>query len=218
MPDSWNSPDKFNREASQWDENPRRRELASVVAKAIIATTKPTKTMRALEFGCGTGLVTLEIAPLVRVISAIDTSQEMLAVLQEKIRRFGITNIETRQIDLLASLKNGKQEECFDLIYSSMTLHHISDTAEFLNRISSILAPGGMIAIADLDKEDGLFHDDPLEKVHHGFEREELAAMLHTAGFQRTMFETAHLLEKENRERKRAVYPIFLVTALKAKS
>lgn len=218
MPDSWNSPDRFNREASQWDENPRRSELASAVAKAIIATTKPTKTMRVLEFGCGTGLVTLEIAPLVSMISAIDTSQEMLAVLQEKIRRSGMTNIETRQIDLLASLQNGEQEECFDLIYSSMTLHHISDTAEFLNRISSILTPGGMIAIADLDKEDGLFHDDPLEKVHHGFEREELAAMLHTAGFQKTMFETTHLLKKENRERKRAVYPIFLVTALKAKS
>ncbi len=174
--------------------------------------------MRALEFGCGTGLVTLEIAPLVSRISAIDTSREMLAVLQEKIRRSGITNIETRQIDLLTSLQNSKQEECFDLIYSSMTLHHISDTVEFLNRLSSILAPGGMLAIADLDKEDGLFHDDPLEKVHHGFERSELAAMLDVAGFQTASFETAYVIEKENREKRRAVYPVFLVTAKKAKS
>jgi ubiquinone/menaquinone biosynthesis C-methylase UbiE len=217
MPDSWNSPDKFNREASQWDDNPRRSALAQAVAKAIIATAKPSKTMRALEFGCGTGLVTLEIAPLVSMVSAIDTSREMLSVLEEKIRRFGITNIETSGLDLLTHLQKGEEEESFDLIYSSMTLHHISDTAGFLNRISSILAPGGMIAIADLDKEDGLFHDDPLEKVHHGFERGELAVMLEAAGLQTTKFETAYLFEKENREGKRVAYPVFLVTATKAK-
>ncbi len=218
MHDSWNSPDKFNREALQWDENPRRSALALAVSKAIIASASPNKTMRALEFGCGTGLVTMEIASLAGSIVAIDTSREMLAVFHEKIRTSGITNIETREIDLLSPLQNGLQQESFDLIYSSMTLHHISDTAGFLNRISNILAPGGMIAIADLDKEDGLFHDDPLEKVHHGFEREELAAMLEAAGLQKTMFQTAYQFEKENREGKRVVYPVFLVTAIKEKS
>ncbi|NTV05893.1 MAG: class I SAM-dependent methyltransferase [Chlorobiaceae bacterium] len=218
MHDSWNSPDKFNREALQWDENPRRSALALAVSKAIIASASPNKTMRALEFGCGTGLVTMEIASLAGSIVAIDTSREMLAVFYEKIRTSGITNIETREIDLLSPLQNGLQQESFDLIYSSMTLHHISDTAGFLNRISNILAPGGMIAIADLDKEDGLFHDDPLEKVHHGFEREELAAMLEAAGLQKTMFQTAYQFEKENREGKRVVYPVFLVTAIKEKS
>ena len=218
MPDSWNSPDKFNREASQWDDNPRRRALALAVAKAMIATTKPVKTMRALEFGCGTGLVTLEIAPFVRSLSAIDTSREMLAVLQEKIRSSRIMNIETVCIDLLTHIQEDEQAERFDLIYSSMTLHHISDTAGFLNRISSILAPGGMIAIADLDKEDGLFHDDPLEQVHHGFEREELATMIKAAGLHAVTFETAYLFNKENREGKTGTYPVFLVTATKGKS
>ena len=56
MADTWNSADKFNREALQWDENPQRRAVALVVAQAIIAAVKPKKTMHALEFGCGTGL------------------------------------------------------------------------------------------------------------------------------------------------------------------
>ena len=218
MPDTWNSPDKFNREASQWDDNPRRSALALAVAQAIIASTRPTKTMRALEFGCGTGLVTLEIAPLVGSVSAIDTSREMLAVLQEKIRNSRLTNIETKCIDLLSPLQNAAQEESFDLIYSSMTLHHIADTAEFLNHLSNLLAPGGIIAIADLDKEDGLFHDDPLEKVHYGFDREELDALFHAAGLQAVTFETAYLFEKENRAGKKTAYPVFLVTAKKASS
>ena len=218
MHDTWNSPDKFNREASQWDENPRRSALALAVAQAIIASTKPAKTMRALEFGCGTGLVTLEIAPLVGMVSAIDTSSEMLAMFQQKIHTSGIRNIKTTCIDLLSPLQNSLQEASFDLIYSSMTLHHIADTAEFLNYLSNLLAPGGIIAIADLDKEDGLFHDDPQEKVYHGFDRDELAALFNAAGLQAAMFETAYLFEKENREGQTVTYPVFLVTAKKAES
>ena len=218
MPDTWNSPDKFNREATQWDENPRRSSLAFGVAQAIIASTRPAKTMRALEFGCGTGLVTLEIAPLVGTVSAIDTSSEMLAMFQQKIHTSGMTNIKTSCIDLLSPLQNGLQEASFDLIYSSMTLHHIADTAEFLNHLSNLLAPGGIIAIADLDKEDGLFHDDPQEKVHHGFDRDELAALFSAAGLQAVTFETAYLFEKENRKGQTVTYPVFLVTAKKAES
>jgi ubiquinone/menaquinone biosynthesis C-methylase UbiE len=218
MPETWNSSEKFNREALQWDEDPRRSALALAVSKAIIASASPDKTMRALEFGCGTGLVTMEIASLAGSIVAIDTSREMLAVFHEKIRTSGLMNIETREIDLLSPLQNGLQEESFDLIYSSMTLHHISDTAGFLDHISNVLAPGGMIAIADLDKEDGLFHDDPLEKVHHGFEREKLAAMLEASGLQKAIFQTAYQFEKENREGKKVVYPVFLVTAIKEKT
>ena len=213
MADTWNNPDKFNREASQWDENPRRRALALAVAKAIIDAVKPAKTMRALEFGCGTGLVTFEIAPLVERLSAIDTSCEMLTVLQEKISTSQVKNIEVSSIDLSSSSEADEHDQSFELIYSSMTLHHIADTAGFLNRIANFLSPGGIIAIADLDLEDGLFHDDPFEKVHHGFDREKLSDQLKAAGLQVQSFETIYRFEKINRSGITAVYPVFLVTA-----
>ena len=213
MNDIWNSPDKFNREASKWDENPQRRALALSVAQAIITTIKPEKNMNALEFGCGTGLVTLEIAPLVKKISAVDTSIEMLAVLQDKINASGITNIETRSLNLSSSSESDFPEKSFDLIYSSMTLHHIDDTAGFLNRISILLSPGGILTIADLDLEDGMFHDDPLEKVHHGFERRELAALFYDAGLQALSFETIYTINKTNRSGATAAYPVFLSVA-----
>jgi predicted TPR repeat methyltransferase len=215
MADTWNSSDKFNREALLWDENPRRSALALAVSKAIIASTSPNKTMHALEFGCGTGLVTLEIASLAGSIVAIDTSMEMLAVLQEKIRNSLIANIETTCVDLLTYTQNREHEESFDLIYSSMTLHHIRDTEGFLGRIASILTPEGALAIADLDVEDGLFHDDPLEMVHYGFNREKLASSLDAAGMQVTSFETIYTVNKTNRAGINAAYPVFLVTATK---
>ena len=211
----WNSPDKFNREARQWDDNPQRKALAACVAHAIIAAAKPAKSMLALEFGCGTGLVSLAIAPLVQKLHAVDTSREMVAVLQDKIDTFGITNIDVSCLDLLSPSESVLDEQRFDLLYCSMTLHHIGDTAGFLSRISQLLSPGGTICIADLEEEDGLFHDDPLEKVHHGFERDGLAAMLHAAGLEPQSFETIHTLKKINRSGVPASYTIFLVTATK---
>ena len=216
MAESWNSPEKFNREALQWDDNPRRRALALKVANAIITAVEPKKTMHALEFGCGTGLVTLEISPLVGSLLAIDTSKEMLGVLQEKIRSAAISNIKPACLDLFLPLQQGEPETKFDLIYSSMTLHHIADTARFLNRLSTLLLSGSILAIADLDQEDGLFHDDPEEQVHHGFERTALAERLQSAGFEAISFTTAFVMEKLNREGKNASYPIFLVTAKKS--
>jgi len=213
MKDTWNSPDKFNREASKWDENPQRRALALGVAHAIITTINPEKHMNALEFGCGTGLVTLEIAPLVKKLSAVDTSIEMLAVLQDKIKSSGRNNIETRSLNLASASEGDFSEKSFDLIYSSMTLHHIDDTAGFLKRISRLLSPDGILAVADLDLEDGMFHDDPLEKVHPGFDRGELGALFYDAGLQVLSFETIYTINKTNRSGATAAYPVFLSVA-----
>jgi len=218
MIDTWHSADKFNREAAQWDENPQRRAVAFGVAQALIAAVKPEKTMCALEFGCGTGLVSIEIAQFVKRLSAVDTSPEMLAVLQEKIGTFGITNIETSCTNLSASTESALNEQQFELIYSSMTLHHIDDTAAFLNSISALLSPGGIIALADLDLEDGLFHDDPNEKVHYGFDRKALSALLNGAGLQVRSFETIYTFNKTNRAGIIALYPVFLVIATKNQS
>ena len=215
MTDTWNSPDKFNREASLWDENPQRRAVALEVAKAIIAATNPRDTAHALEFGCGTGLVTMKIAPLVKTLSAVDTSSAMLSVLQEKIKTSGLSGIETICTDLSSPSDTFAAEKTFELIYGSMTLHHIDDTAGFLIRISRLLSPGGMLALADLDQEDGMFHDDPLEKVHHGFDRGVLAAMLKAAGLETILFETIYTFNKTNRSGATAAYPVFLVTARK---
>jgi 2-polyprenyl-3-methyl-5-hydroxy-6-metoxy-1,4-benzoquinol methylase len=215
MTQPWNSSEKFNREASEWDNDPRRKALAMAVAQAIIAKTSPLKTMQALEAGCGTGLVSLEIAPLVKRLTAVDTSREMLHVLQKKISVCRIDNIETKHLDLSSPSASLKQGSSFDLIYSSMTLHHISDTARFLNRISTLLAPRGILAIADLDLEDGLFHDDPTEEVHHGFDRAALAALLQAAGLEVASQETIYTIKKKNREENMAEYPVFLCTAIK---
>ena len=74
------------------------------------------------------------------------------------------------------------------------------------------LKDGGIIALADLDTEDGSFHAVGTEGIfHHGFDRDKLRTIVQAAGFDRVEFSTAHIIEGETKD-----YPVFLVTARKA--
>lgn len=64
---------------------------------------------------------------------------------------------------------------------SAMTLHHIPDTDHILRVFHDLLKPGGWLAIADLDREDGSFHE-PKVDVQHGFDRAALATKAKAVG------------------------------------
>jgi len=135
--------------------------------------------MEALDLGCGTGLVTLELQPRVRTITGLDGSAGMLARLAEKARARGLANVRWLQHDLAdAAPLPGR----YDLVASSLTLHHVADAPGLLRRIHAALRPGGWLAIADLEPDGGEFHEDPAGVHHPGFERRELQAWAETAG------------------------------------
>jgi SAM-dependent methyltransferase len=96
----------------------------------------------------------------------------------------------------------------YDLIVSSMTLHHVEDTARLFARFRKHLRAGGWLAIADLDREDGTFHDPGTTDVfHQGFERDRLRAMLAALGFERLTDTTAFVRRRNLRD-----YPVFLIS------
>ena len=158
----------FDSAAATWDENPGRVKMAHDVARAVIETIQPGPAMDVLDFGCGTGLLTLALQPHVRTITAVDSSQGMLDVLDTKIRAQKIANVRTRRVDLE---KGDTLTGQFDLVVSSMTFHHIRDTGMLLDRMAEILKPAGRIAIADLDSDEGKFHDTNDGVFHYGFDR-----------------------------------------------
>ena len=212
---SWSDSQRFDSKASEWDANAVRAALADAVSRAIIAHMPVKRPENALEFGCGTGLVTLKVAPHCVILTAVDTSGEMLRVLDEKLIVDGVPNVMTELLDLTLPGSASRLSGNFDFVFSSMTLHHIPDTAAFLSQLNAHMSPGGTLAIADLEAEDGLFHDDVTEHVHHGFGRVLLTQQLEAAGFTNFSFMTAHVVEKKNRAGKLAAYPVFLVTAVK---
>jgi 2-polyprenyl-3-methyl-5-hydroxy-6-metoxy-1,4-benzoquinol methylase len=201
----------FNKEAAEWDANPGRVKLANDVADAVIREAGPTRAMDALDFGCGTGLVTLRLQPLVRSILGADSSEGMLGVLQSKIQSQGITNAKTRHVDFE---KGGRIEGEFHLIVSSMTLHHVPGTAPLFRQWRELLLPGGMLCFADLDAEDGSFHGDNTGVFHFGFDREHLKKLLRETGFQDIRDTTATTMMRDTEAGKRA-FPVFLISAKK---
>ena len=202
----------FDQAAPSWDEEPRRVKLAGNVAAAIIDTLRPDNTMDALDFGCGTGLVTLLLRPWLRSIVGVDSSRGMLSVLERKVRERGMTNVETFSGDLgSGELPPGR----FHLIVSSMTLHHLLEPARLLTSLHELLLPGGILGVADLDAEDGSFHDDPTGVHHQGFDREEIKKLLAGSGFVDCRDKTVDVIVKGGTPDARE-YPVFLITARKS--
>ena len=201
----------FDSKARQWDENPVFVERANKIAAALRARVPLAKTMRALDYGSGSGLLSFPLKDELGHITLSDTSAGMLEVVHEKIAALGVDNLATIQADLSAT---ALPDTRFDLIYSSMTLHHIPDTDAILAAFHQHLSPGGWLGIADLDQEDGSFHGIEVD-VLHGFDRDTLAAKARQAGFVEVDFETVFEIVKDMPEGKRA-YPVLLMVARKA--
>lgn len=204
----------FNAGAAKWDENPGRVKLSGEVAEAIIRAVAPNLSMKVADFGCGTGLVSLRLQPMVASITGIDSSPGMLAVLKEKIAEGKLANIDTQLVDVeKGETLTGK----YDLITSSMTLHHIREPLALLRQLHAALLPGGILALADLDPDGGLFHDDNTGVFHFGFERAGMQAMFAEAGFTDIHASTATELSKPAPDGSKRPFSVFLITARKGK-
>ena len=167
-------------------------------------------TMNGLDFGCGTGLVTLRLQPLVKNMVGVDSSREMLSALEGKIRSLGVTNVRTLLVDFE---KGDRVEGDFDFIVSCMTLHHVPDTEMLFKWWYDLLVPGGKLWFADLDAEDGSFHGDNTGVFHLGFDRDVLKRLLEDAGFSDIHDMTAATVQRVADGKGMREFPVFLIGA-----
>lgn len=196
----------FDQAAATWDLAERRVALAHAVAEAIAARVPLSKDQSVLDFGCGTGLVTLELGPMVGTMAGADTSPGMLATLAGKAEAQGLAlQLLSLNTDEVTDLGGP-----YDLIVSSMTLHHVPDVPALFHQFVQHLHPGGHVALADLDEEDGSFHEDGVGYHHKGFHRAKVQAWLEAAGFQDIHLDTATVTRKGGKD-----YPVFLAAACK---
>jgi ubiquinone/menaquinone biosynthesis C-methylase UbiE len=199
----------FDKAAPTWDQEPRRVKLANDVARAITEATRPSREMDVLDFGCGTGLLTLQLQPLVRSITGMDSSQGMLDVLNAKVKAQHLANVKTRCLDLD---KGDKLEGAYDLVVSSMTLHHIRDIAPLLWQLYGVMRPAGHLCIADLDPDGGQFHSNNEGVFHNGFPEAELRQAFAEAGLTDVRYRAAAKVPKPVAGGTERVFTIFLMT------
>ncbi len=107
---------------------------------------------RVLDIGCGTGLLSLRFLRASECsVVGVDNSREMIGIFREKIEKLGIG--EKMRLSLMdaSSLRFGK--ESFDVVASTVTLHHLKDKLKSLKTIHKILRPSGKLVIGDIDMD-----------------------------------------------------------------
>lgn len=102
-----------------------------------------------IDFGCGTGALTLEAAKVCKSVIAVDVSTAMLDQLREKARRLHLHNIEYVHQGHLTYEHRG---EPVDFAFTQRTLHHLPDLwkVRALQRIADVLKPGGKLFLRDI--------------------------------------------------------------------
>lgn len=202
-----NSSNRFDEAALTWDDDPRKADRARKLAAAIRPLIQEHQLKTALDFGAGTGQVSIFLANDLEQITLVDTSPGMMDVAGQKIRQHGLQHIKTATADLGSE----PWPHRYDLIYTLMTLHHIHDTPKILATFFELLKPGGILCIADLDEEDGSFHEgiDDFDG-HNGFDQEALKKLLQKAGFKSPASRIFYIIEGKHRS-----YPLFFMTGIK---
>ncbi|MFT4413786.1 class I SAM-dependent methyltransferase [Fredinandcohnia humi] len=164
----------FEQMAKRYDTE-ERIELAKVIVKEVRPEIRNSKSKSLIDYGSGTGLISLELSDLVDSILLVDSSKQMLEVAKAKISHKGITNSKVLYSDFTQETPVLKA----DIVLMSLVLLHIPDTKKILQEMFNILNNGGKLIIIDFDKNDKIHHP----KVHNGFSHEELKKRLSEVGF-----------------------------------
>jgi|SRR5665647_747783 len=198
----------FDNVARTWDENPIHMERSLAIAKKMEEILPLRKDIKALEYGAGTGILSFLLAEKLGHITMMDSSAEMVKVMEEKVLSRNATNLSP----VFMNLEKERPYASYDLIFNQMVLHHIKDIRSIFDKFHQMLLPGGILAIADLYTEDGSFHGEGVD-VHLGFDPKQLKKELLSLGFKNVHFEECYTVKRDVSGENPKLFPIFLLTA-----
>jgi tRNA (cmo5U34)-methyltransferase len=202
---------EFDARARDWDKNQRYIDRSEAVAKAMLQKIPFEKSMKALEYGSGTALLSFALKDKFAEIVLMDNSLEMTRVTEEKIADLKIENMKPLFFDLEHQDYSGS----FDIIYNQMVMHHVNNIDAVLSKFHHLLNPGGYLAIADLYAEDGSFHSEGFEG-HLGFDVDRLGEKLKALGFINIEHQQCYSIDKTDEDGTVKEFPIFLLTGVKS--
>lgn len=171
----------FNYKAETFD-SPKNVFLANLVCQTVEKQIDLLSDKKILDFGGGTGLLTLPLAKQAKSVTLVDISEKMLDQARLKAEQQDIKNIQFLEQDLLEK----PLEKEFDLIIVCRVLHHMPDVDVALSLFHQYLREDGQLLIADFTKT---------EANHHGFDLAELEKQLIEHGFSSVHSQTLYSAE-----------------------
>jgi ubiquinone/menaquinone biosynthesis C-methylase UbiE len=175
----------FDRHARQWDDLARtllpvpdyRERLLALVPQGGVT----------MEVGLGTGGLLPALAARAARVIGVDHSPAMLEEARRRLAVAGLAGIDLRLGEMTHLPLPDNGAGCAVL---NMVLHHAADPAAVLREIRRILAPGGVLVLADLARHEREWLRDQLADQWLGFDASELLAWLAEAGFSETNLES----------------------------
>ena len=197
----------FDARAREWDKDKMHMERSVAIAGELETMIPLDHSMKALEYGAGTGILSFLLKDHFSEITLMDSSQEMIKVCLEKSEYHQTSHIRPIWFDL----EHKDFDDKFDIIYNQMVLHHVKNYEALLHKFYELLNPGGYLAIADLFPEDGSFHGSGNLDVHLGFDPDELSVILTNAGFKNVEYKTCFEVKRESGQ----IFSVFILVAKK---
>lgn len=166
--------DKFEMIANIYD-TPERVQIAKVSSDGIREYLADADLKSAIDFGCGTGLVGMGLLNDFDSMLFLDTSQNMIKQIKQKITELNIQNADTLCFDFEREVKDLHA----DCIFMAQVLLHINDVESVLSKLYDVLNIGGHLLIVDFNKNEEIASD----MVHNGFDQIKLADIMTKIGF-----------------------------------
>jgi len=137
---------------------------------------------RVADLGCGSGRLSLEIAPWAEWVVGIDKDEELLKKARQRSKLRGVPNVRWREGEVE---RVPLPDRSVDLALLSQVLHCVDDPAPALAEARRILAPGGRVLVLELRAHRETWVVPRLGHVRLGFAPSELRRLLKEAGFER---------------------------------
>lgn len=167
--------DIFEQMALRYDTE-ERKSIAHAVAQKVRSELTDTQNLSALDYGCGTGLLGLELVDMFKTMLFVDTSAQMIAQVERKIEKAQISTASTLCSDFCMEPPSNVKA---DYVLMSQVLLHVKDYVLLLNRLYDVLNRDGHLIVVDFDLNERIVSD----MVHHGFEQSKLKLLLIQIGF-----------------------------------
>lgn len=174
--------DKFEMIANIYDTS-ERVQIAKVSSDAVREYLVDTKSKNAIDFGCGTGLVGMNLLNDFNSMLFLDTSQNMINQIKQKIADFNIRNVDTLCFDFE---KEDRSNLHADYIFMAQVLLHINDVELVLSKLYDVLNVGGHLLIVDFNKNEKIVSD----MVHNGFDQVTLTDIMAKIGYRNIQSKT----------------------------
>jgi ArsR family transcriptional regulator len=168
----------FDRHARQWEDLARTLLPAPEYRDSLLSHIPKGKTV--VEIGFGAGGLLAALAAGASMVIGVDHSPAMLEEARRRLAEEHVSDVELR----LGEMTHLPLPDHFaDCAVLNMVLHHAADPQAVLAEIRRILAPGGMLVLADLARHEREWVRERLADQWLGFGEEELTTWLEASGF-----------------------------------